>query len=144
MTDDEFLKAFEDCRIPRDRWTHEAHVRMAWIYLRRWPLERVIPIVREGIRRYNASLGNEAGYHETITVGSLVLIDRAVALGGADETYAEFLERNPALFDRTLSALFEYYDQETLFSGRAREAFVEPDRAPLPRPLGRVGGPSGC
>ena len=34
MTDDEFLAAFEAAAIPRKDWTHEAHVRMAWLYLR--------------------------------------------------------------------------------------------------------------
>jgi hypothetical protein len=35
VTDEEFLRAFEECRIPKAFWTHEAHVRMAWLYLRR-------------------------------------------------------------------------------------------------------------
>ena len=31
MTDDEFLVAFEAAAIARKDWTHEAHVRMAWL-----------------------------------------------------------------------------------------------------------------
>ena len=66
MSDDEFLEAFEECRIPKAEWTHEAHVRMAWLYLRRRPLDEVVPIVREGIRRYNSSLGNTARAAEVV------------------------------------------------------------------------------
>jgi hypothetical protein len=132
MTDEEFLEAFEECRIPKELWTHQAHVRMAWLYLSRWPLEEVIPIVREGINRYNRSLGNTEGYHETITLAFLTLIDQQVDREGEGATFAAFSERNPILFDRTLPALLEYYSRDVLYSAEARERFVEPDRAPLP------------
>jgi hypothetical protein len=33
MNDRAFLRAFEAAAIPRDRWTHRAHVRMAFLYL---------------------------------------------------------------------------------------------------------------
>ena len=132
MSDDEFLEAFEECRIPKGLWTHEAHVRMAWLYLRRSPLDEVIPVVRGAIQRYNASLGNTEGYHETITRAYLILIDRALDGGSGRGTFASFAEGHPALLDRTLTALLEHYSREVLFSSEAIRRFVEPDRAPLP------------
>ncbi|WP_435010940.1 hypothetical protein P12x_002230 [Tundrisphaera lichenicola] len=141
MTDEEFLAAFEDCRIPREDWTHEAHVRMAWLYLGRRPLDEVIPIVRAGIRRYNdAVIRKPDAYHETITLAMLALIDSERESGGRWETYAEFRERAPELLDRALPALLRHYRRETLFSDRARLTFVEPDLIPLSaRKVGRGG-----
>ena len=137
MTDDEFLKAFEDCTIPKASWTHEAHVRMAWLYLRRRPLAEVVPFVRGAIQRYNSSLGNTEGYHETITLAYLTLIDARIDRGSDDETFATFSESHPALLDRTMSALLEHYSREILFSKEAIRGFVEPDRVPL---TGHPGG----
>ena len=111
MTDDEFLKSFEECSIPKALWTHEAHVRMAWLYLRRQPLEEVIPIVRQAIQRYNTSLGNTEGYHETITLAFLVLIDDRIDRASNDETFASFSQGHPSLLDRKMSALLEHYSQ---------------------------------
>jgi hypothetical protein len=133
MTDDEFLAAFESCRIPKELWTHEAHVRMAWLYLRRRPLGEVIPHVRRAIQRYNASLGNTEGYHETITLAYLVLIDERIDRDSGDETFATFSAAFPSLLDRRLSALLEHYSREVLFSDEAIRTFVEPDLVPLPR-----------
>jgi hypothetical protein len=133
MTDDEFLKSFEDCSIPKPLWTHEAHVRMAWLYLRRRPLEEVIPIVRQAIQRYNTSLGNTEGYHETITLAFLVLIDDRIDRASSEETFASFSQSHPSLLDRKMSALLEHYSREVLFSREATRQFVEPDRVPLPR-----------
>ncbi len=133
MTDDEFLEAFEECRIPKEFWTHEAHVRMAWLYLRRRPLDEVIPFVRLAIQRYNASLGNTEGYHETITLAYLILIDARIDRGSSEQTFAAFSRAFPSLLDRNLSVLLEHHSHDLLFSSEAIRGFVEPDLVPLPR-----------
>ena len=56
MTDDEFLDAFESCKLARQDWTHEAHVRMAWLYLTRVGFDAdVFDRVRCGIKKLNTA-----------------------------------------------------------------------------------------
>ena len=130
ITDDEFLAAFEACTLPRPLWTHEAHVRMAWLYLTRLPFADALERIRGGIRRYNTSLGNAAGYHDTITVAYARLVAARIAPG---EDFANFRARHPELFDCTLSALKRHYSEARLQSPEAREQFIEPDLRELPR-----------
>ena len=130
LTDDEFLAAFEQCRLPKDLWTHEAHVRMASLYLSREPLEDVLSKVSNGIRQYNASLGNVAGYRETVTQAYLLLIASRIGNGGA--RFDDFKRRHPKLFDRKDPILLWHYRKETLDSIEAKEQFVPPDFEPLP------------
>ena len=132
MTDTEFLKAFEDCSLPETQWTHEAHVRMAWLYLQQKPLGEAIPAVREGIKRYNASLKKSLAYHETITQAFLHVINNRMQHGELCDSFVDFCNENPDLLDRTMTALLRHYRKETLFSQAAREAFVKPDIATLP------------
>lgn len=127
MTDGEFLAAFEACTLPRPAWTHEAHVRMAWLYLARLPAAEAEQRARAGIRRYNASVGSD-GYHETITVAFVRVIAGRVRDG---ESFAAFRDREPDLFDRKLTALHRHYSPDRLKSPEARERFVAPDREPL-------------
>lgn len=142
MTDTEFLTAFEAAAIDRKDWTHEAHVRMAWLYLTRLPFATALEKVRSGIRKLNAAYvqaentrckpadtENPAGYHDTITVAFVRVIAGRLA---TDEDYATFRDRHPDLFDRTLSALRRHYTKKRLRSAEARRGFVEPDREPLP------------
>jgi hypothetical protein len=131
LTDDEFLAAFEQCRLPRELWTHEAHIRMAWLYLNRGPLSEVVDKVRHGIQRYNASLGNSSGYHETVTQAYVRLIASRLA-NGCGATFDEFKRRHPKLFDRQEPILLWHYRQETLDSDEAKEQFLLPDLEPLP------------
>jgi hypothetical protein len=129
MTDDEFLAAFEACGFARPEWTHEAHVRMAWLYLTRLPFAAALEKVRKGIQKLNGRIGSPDGYHETVTVAYVRVIASRLADG---EDYPAFRGRHPDLFDRTLAALLRHYSKERLFSAEARTGFVEPDREELP------------
>jgi len=145
MTDDEFLRAFEECSLTRKEWTHEAHVRMAWLYLTRMDSEKeVFERVRTGIQKLNAAFvtrallscmrqapknPNLSGYHETITVAFVTVIASRIKSG---EDFAAFRERNPDLFDRAFPALLKHYSPDRLHSAAARLEFIEPDLDPLP------------
>ncbi len=133
MTDAEFLRAFEECTLPASAWTHQAHVRMAWLYLRAHPLPEGLSRARDGIQRYNAAvLKKENAYHETITCAYVRLVHDRMRMNGAVKDFASFCTHAPDLLDRTLTALLRHYRRETLFSDEARAGFVEPDLASLP------------
>ena len=82
MTDPEiasFIRAFEDCSLPKSEWTHTRHLIMALWYLRRHRREEATRLIREGIKRYNAVQGNHTGYHETITRAWIAVIERLLS-----------------------------------------------------------------
>jgi hypothetical protein len=130
LTDDEFLTQFEECTLPRAHWTHENHLRMAYLYLRRAPnAEAVLPFVRERIQAYNHANGAYKGYHETITVAYLrIVADRLRR--GSYPSFASFRTDNAGIFQSTY--LLRHYSEAALFAEEARRVFVLPDREPLP------------
>jgi hypothetical protein len=149
MSDDEFLCAFERCSLNRKDWTHEAHVRMAWLYVTRTPSDgEVFDRVRNGIKKLNSAFVRRQqvlcvarppkpkdprgldGYHETITVAFATMIASRIEPG---ENFAAFRDRNPDLFDRKPSALLKHYSPERLFSAPAKTEFLDPDLEPLPK-----------
>ena len=74
MTDDELVGAFETATLPPELFSHAAHVRVAWWYMRRHGLSGAADRFRDALRRFAAKLGAEHKYHETITVAYLLLI----------------------------------------------------------------------
>ncbi|MBX7166409.1 MAG: hypothetical protein K1X74_08660 [Pirellulales bacterium] len=97
------------------------------------PYDEAVALVRAGIQRYNHTVGSGQGYHETVTVAFVRLIDARVNRdANAGEKFPDFLARCPELVDRERPILHEYYRPETLDSDAARDSFVEPDRSPLP------------
>ena len=124
------------CTLPRDEWTHEAHLAAtAYLLLRRSEIDidKELPAI---IRRFNASVGgvnsDTEGYHETIT--RVFLHGVRLFLGEADlsEPLHELVN------ELLLSPMgrrewpLRFYTREHLLSVDARRHFVPPDVAVLP------------
>lgn len=134
MTDPEFLAAFEACTIPHEAWSHRAHIRMAYLVLRRDGLQKGLDAARAGIQKLNASQNTpealDRGYHETITCAWMRLVDSAIRNYGPGEDFEAFAAQHPHLLCRTQLRLF--YSRERIMSWEAKRGFVPPDLAALP------------
>jgi len=128
------VSAFEETTLPRECWTHEAHIHVAWHYARTRCPEDAIEAMRSGIRRYNEVIGVESGqhsgYHETVTVAWMRIMHSMVQGRSAEEAFDEFLAAHPELLEKRI--LLKYYSRECLLSSEARAGFVEPDVRSLP------------
>jgi hypothetical protein len=98
MTDDEFLHAFENCELPAAEFGHAAHVRAAYLYLRRTGPGEALAAVRRSLRRYVAHLGKADRYDETMTRMYVELIHRRVAERGDAGGWEAFARVNRDLF----------------------------------------------
>ncbi len=79
MTDEEierFIGKFENQTLPRSEWTHGKHLVVALFYLVRHPRDEATKRVRQGIRNLNHRYGNLTGYHETITLAWIAVVER--------------------------------------------------------------------
>ncbi len=132
MTDDEFLEALESCKLPPHEFTHVAHIRAGYLYLRAGGFAAALQRIRSAISNYAAHLGRGDKYNETITVAYLSLINQHMSERGAAGGWPEFVRENPQLLDRNL--LLRYYDPAELHSDLARRAFLLPRMAGAGRP----------
>ena len=124
------LRRFHDCTLPRDEWTHAAHLTVALWHLLEYDWAEAVPRVRLGIQRYNAAHGVRTtptgSYHETLTLFWMRRV-RAFLEEGRNEARSLVALAND-LADSADSRLpLEYYTRERLFSAEARAAWVEPD-----------------
>ncbi len=136
MDDERFLARFEACEIPLEEWNHRAHLRVAWTYLNRHGLEAGTDLMRAGIQRFNAAKriedGLDHGYHETLTMAWLRILDAMMRTHGPEADATAFLDKHTQLSSKVLLRL--YYTRDRILSWDAKRRFVEPDLAPLPRP----------
>jgi hypothetical protein len=133
MSDSELLDHFESCTLSPKFWTHEAHIRVTWLYLKDHEETTALQLVRTGIQRYNDCVLKKAlAYHETITVAYVRLIAHQRSLLSADHSFEDFKLNAGDLMDRKLTALLRYYRPETLRSEQARKRFISSDLLPLP------------
>lgn len=122
-----------DRTLPKEEWTHEAHLAACLCLLREHPgilPERDLPAI---ISTYNEAVGgqntDEGGYHETLTQ----LYVKGV------RAFAATLDEAVPLVDVANALLASeigprdwplcFYSRERLFSVEARRGWVEPDIA---------------
>ena len=132
--DRRFVERFRAAAIPAHEWSHEAHLRIAFLHLRQYPFGDAVRRMRRGIRRLNRAHGvvesDAAGYHETLTLAWARLVAAALATAPPEAHSHAFLAANRELCRQEL--VLRHYSPERLGSPRARREFVLPDRAPLP------------
>lgn len=122
MSDEDFLGLLEDGSLPPGDFDHAAHVRAAWLCLRRDGFVGGMARFRASLRAFAARHGAPEKYHETVTVAFLALIHERLHEAPAGEGWQDFAARNPDLFARDI--LQRYYRPETLASPRAKAVFV--------------------
>lgn len=130
MSDDAFVSAVEACTMPNEMFRHREHVRLSFVYLRRYGFDEARVRISAAIRGY--ALHNRAPlkYHETITIAWLRIVHQALGRVPADAGFESMVKRFPSLLNKR--TLMQYYSSELLGTEGARLSFVEPNRRPLP------------
>lgn len=124
------ITKFKSLQLPKNEWTHEAHLVVSIWYCSKHNFEQSLKLVKSYIRNYNAFVGiqnNDKGrYHESITRFWLW-----VAYKFLKDTQFESISRicndfkNSSIGKRDYP--FKYYTYNHLFSKEARNKWVEPD-----------------
>jgi hypothetical protein len=127
---DSEIEAFEAGDVDPQRFDHEAHVRVAWCYLRHFPTPLAIARFTSALRSLTLRLGVPQKYHETVTWFFMIIIaDRRARAPGAD--WESFRKENRDLMENSAALLKQYYSPERLDCSDARQRFLLPDRAPV-------------
>ena len=127
MTNQEIIQRFEGDAIADDSFHHADHVRLAFAYLREYPVLQALEKFATALKRFAAARGKEQLYHETITHAYFFLIRERMARS-QDADWDEFARKNPDLLVWKDGILNRYYQEATLRSDLARTVFVFPDK----------------
>ena len=130
MDDQTFLHAFENAKL--SHFPHEAHIRMAWLYLRQYGYDEGVRKICDGLRHFADAHGAAQKYHETITLFWAKLVNHAITIPRTPDTadFKTFIEQHPHLLDKGL--LERHYGAGRWQSLEARKCWVEPDLRPMP------------
>ena len=122
--------------VPREEWTHEAHLAATtWLLIKQPDIDvdKELPAI---IRRYNESVGgvnsDTEGYHETITRVSLRGVRLFLAEADLHEPIHELVNE---LLLSPMGARdwpLRFYSPQRLSSAEARKMLVQPDLRTIP------------
>ena len=122
------VQAFENGTFPGKDWKHPEHLALAACYLYDNPFDAALLRARDRIRAYNESQGGknteDSGYHETLTVFWLQLVDRHL-----DRTKPRLAATRDLMeqFASQRDLYRKHYWFDLLTSREARANWVPPD-----------------
>lgn len=132
---EDLVTKFNSCTLPKEKWTHEAHLVVAIWYCKTYDLPKALNLLRYHIKTYNISVGtpnsDTQGYHETLTRFWLLIAANFVNLNeekSFEKTAEAFI--NSSWASRSLA--LDFYNKDGLFSTKARKEWLEPDLEKLP------------
>jgi hypothetical protein len=129
MTNHEIISRFESGNVPESGFHHADHVRLAFAYLRNYPVLPALEKFSAALKQFAEARGKTQLYNETITWAYIFLIAERIARSGEEKLdWDHFAEENPDLLVWKNGILTRYYEDATLTSDLARRTFVFPDK----------------
>ncbi len=129
-TDRQFRRDFEAFAVSPADFNHEAHVRLAYVYLAEAGVEAAAQRMRDALLAF---LGHHdlprSKFHETLTRSWILAVNHFMDKAGSGSA-SDFIVRHPALLDSKI--MLTHYSAQVLFSDEARAVFIEPDLDPIP------------
>lgn len=126
LDDQLFELQFEACALNPDYFTHEAHIRLAWIHLSKYGKEQAIANICEQLFRFVNTLGAVEKYNKTLTVAAVKMVDHFMKKSKSSD-FKAFIAEFPRLV-YNFKELIEYHYSDAIFnSAAAKEVYQEPD-----------------
>ena len=124
--DTTFEKQFEDCSFPPKLFTHEAHLRLAWIHINKYGLEKAIEHLCSQIKRYDQFHDKGIKFHTTITVAAAKILNQYMQ-NTRILSFHELIKAHPELVTDFMGLINQHYSTELLNSNKTRDHFIPPD-----------------
>ena len=130
--DREFKAQFETCVLSPSEFNHRAHLRLAYVYLVEHHDDMACQLMRDSLLRFLNHHGVDISkFHETMTRAWILAVRYFMEHDSGADSANTFIDNNPKMLDKNI--MMTHYSAELLFSEKAREQFVTPDRDPIPR-----------
>ncbi|MEC7264291.1 MAG: hypothetical protein VXW38_11165 [Bacteroidota bacterium] len=130
MTDQEFVHLFETGNLSPSLFTHEAHLRLAYIYLKNFGEELAIDKCCKGIREFDQLHGDGTKFHKTLTVASVKAVHHFMRKSKST-TFENLIVEFPRLKTSFKLLLDQHYAFDLLKSVKAKSEYVAPDLIPF-------------
>jgi hypothetical protein len=130
MTDEHFQQAFENATMDPILFSHEAHLRLAWIHINAFGIDFAIKNVTSQLMNYVTGLGMASKYNETVTIASVRAVYHFMLKSGSDN-FKGFIGEFPMLKFNFKELLSQHYGFDVFTSEEARTSFLEPNLLPF-------------
>ncbi len=130
LSDIQFEDQFKTGTFDVTHFSHEAHLRLAWIHVQKYGVYTAISNICNQLQAFVILHGAEAKFNMTLTIAAIKavhhFIDRSDAI-----SFGEFILEFPRLKYNFKELMAAHYQVDIYNSAKAKEEFVQPDLLPF-------------
>ncbi len=130
LTDSEFEEQFSDGSLDPVLFTHEAHLRLAWIHISKYGTLQAQETICQQLVRFTENLGASEKFNKTLTIADIKAVDHFMIRSKTD-SFTGLLEEFPRLKYRFKELMRAHYQVDIFTSEAAKKEFLEPDLLPF-------------
>ena len=130
LSDCDFEKKFIGCEINPSHFTHEAHLRLAWININKYGITLAEKNIQNQLQKFVQFVGAKDKYNITLTLAAIRAVHHFMLKSDSDN-FKDFISEFPRLKYDFKELMACHYGFDIYNSEKAKTEFLEPDLIPF-------------
>ncbi|MEO1256316.1 MAG: hypothetical protein AAFY41_15715 [Bacteroidota bacterium] len=130
FNDEDYEKQFETFELKPGLFSHEAHLRLAFIHINKYGASQAEKNMCHQIKGFAESLGYYDKFNKTVTISSVKIMDHFMQKSNA-KNFQDFIQEFPQLLTDFKAVLSQHYGFNVFADKRAKQEYLEPDLLPF-------------
>lgn len=126
LSDTEFEEQFSNCTLRPLWFTHEAHLRLAWIYITNYGSEIAFKKYSSQLQNFANKHKADGKYNATVTFASIQIMKHFMAKSDAYD-FQDFINEFSQLKTNFKQVLQKHYSGDIFTSKEAKKQILQPD-----------------
>lgn len=126
----EFEEQFKTGVLNPEMFNHEAHLRLAWIQINKYGIERAQKNIQKQLLAYVDKFGARQKYNTTLTVAAIKAVYHFM-LKSESDTFKDFIDEFPRLKHNFKDLMNVHYGIDIFNLEKAKIEFIKPDLIPF-------------
>lgn len=126
FSDEVYEQKFRDCKFPPLYFSHEAHLRLAYIHLKKYGLKQSIDNMCKQIYDFAIKYGATMKFNATVTFASLNIMNQYINKSES-KSFPDLMKEFPLLLKDFKGVIKQYYSGDIFRSPEAKTNIIQPD-----------------
>lgn len=130
LNDSDFQRQFELTTFDPKLFSHEAHLRLAWIYIRKYGIDLAVDKLCKTIKLYAESQGAFYKFNKTLTMAATKAVNHFVKKSKS-ANFKDFIAEFPRLKYAFKELISSHYSFDIISNSMAKTNYLAPDLLPF-------------
>ena len=130
LSDSEFEKQFISCELNPADFSHEAHLRLAWINIDKYGIQQAEKNIQNQLQKFVEFVGAKDKYNMTLTLAAIKAVYH-FTLKSKSDNFMDFITEFPRLKYNFKELMDFHYGFDIYNSEKAKTEFLKPDLIPF-------------